>query len=33
MNRDAGQPDSISDVRTNSERWGGYNGDGPYGGN
>lgn len=35
MNRDAGQPDTVSDVRTFSERWGGYgapNGDGSYGG-
>jgi hypothetical protein len=34
-NRDAGQPDSISDVRTNAERWGGYgppSGDGSWGG-
>lgn len=34
-NRDAGQADYISDVRTFSERWGGYgapNGDGSYGG-
>lgn len=33
--RDAGQPDSISDARTWSERWGAYgspNGDGPSGG-
>jgi hypothetical protein len=35
MNRDAGQPDSISDSRSRSEAWGGYgapNGDGGYGG-
>jgi hypothetical protein len=33
MNRDAGQPDTISNVRTQTERWGGApNGDGPYGG-
>lgn len=33
MNRDAGQPDTISNVRTQSERWGGPpNGDGSYGG-
>lgn len=35
MNRDAGQPDTISDVRTFGERWGGYgspNGDGSFGG-
>ena len=35
MNRDAGQPDTISDVRTFSERWGGYGSsgsDGSYGG-
>lgn len=35
MNRDAGQPDSISDTRSRSEQWGGYgtpNGDGGYGG-
>lgn len=35
MNRDAGQPDTISDVRSFSERWGGYGssgGDGSYGG-
>lgn len=35
MNRDAGQPDSVSDVRSWSERWGTYgppNGDGGYGG-
>lgn len=35
MNRDAGQPDSISDLKTRSEQWGGYgspNGDGSYGG-
>lgn len=33
-NRDAGQPDTISNVRLNSERWGGGgpNGDGPFGG-
>lgn len=34
-NRDAGQPDTISDVRSYSERWGGYgspNGDGSFGG-
>lgn len=31
MNRDAGQPDTISDVRTFGERWGGYS-DGPSGG-
>lgn len=34
-NRDAGQPDTISDTRTFSERWGSYgapNGDGSYGG-
>lgn len=36
MNRDAGQPDSISDVRSWGERWGRYGGpgwDGSYGGN
>jgi hypothetical protein len=33
MNRDAGQPDTISNVRTQSERWGGPpNGDGSYAG-
>lgn len=35
MNRDAGQPDSISNVRTWGERWGGYGGagfDGSFGG-
>lgn len=35
MNRDAGQPDRISDVRSFTERWGTYgppNGDGGYGG-
>lgn len=35
MNRDAGQPDTISDTRSFSDRWGGYGGlgwDGPYGG-
>lgn len=33
MNRDAGQPDSISDLRTNAERWGGGIGfDGSFGG-
>ena len=35
QNRDAGQPDTISDVRSFSERWGGYgspNGDGAFGG-
>lgn len=34
MNRDAGQPDTISNVRTNAERWGGYGPgfDGSYGG-
>lgn len=35
MNRDAGQPDTISDSRSFSERWGTYgppNGDGGYGG-
>lgn len=34
MNRDAGQPDTVSDVRRSSERWGGMgpNGDGPMGG-
>lgn len=34
-NRDAGQPDTISDTRTSAERWGGYGGvgfDGSYGG-
>lgn len=31
MNRDAGQPDTISDVRTSAERWGGWGG-GPTGG-
>jgi hypothetical protein len=34
-NRDVGQPDTISDTRTFSERWGSYgapNGDGSYGG-
>lgn len=33
MNRDAGQPDTISDVRSRAESWGGYgapNGDGGY---
>lgn len=35
MNRDAGQPDTISDTRSRSEAWGQYgsNGDGSYGGN
>ncbi len=35
MNRDAGQPDTISDTRSFSDRWGGMGGlgwDGPYGG-
>jgi len=35
QNRDIGQPDRISDVRTRSEHWGGYgtpNGDGSFGG-
>lgn len=32
MNRDAGQPDTISDVRSRSERWGGMGYDGPSGG-
>ena len=35
MNRDAGQPDTISDTRNWSERWGSYGGpgfDGGYGG-
>jgi hypothetical protein len=35
MNRDAGQPDTISDVRTRAESWGGYGdsgGGGPHGG-
>lgn len=32
MNRDAGQPDTISNVRSNGERWGSPNGDGPFGG-
>lgn len=35
MNRDAGQPDTISDVRSYAEAYGGYgspNGDGSYGG-
>lgn len=35
MNRDAGQPDTISDTRSYSDRWGGYGGlgwDGPFGG-
>lgn len=34
VNRDAGLPEKISDVRTNTELWGGYggSGDGPYGG-
>ncbi len=35
MNRDAGQPDTISDIRSFGERWGGYgspNGDGSFGG-
>lgn len=35
MNRDAGEPDTISDTRSWSERWGGYgspNGDGSFGG-
>lgn len=33
MDRDAGQPDTISDVRSMSARWGGTpNGDGSYGG-
>lgn len=34
-NRDAGQPDTISDTRTNGERWGTFGGsefDGPWGG-
>lgn len=34
-NRDAGQPDQISDLRTRAERWGSYgppNGDGSFGG-
>jgi hypothetical protein len=30
--RDAGQPDTISNVRTNAERWGGPGFDGSYGG-
>lgn len=35
MNRDAGQPDTISDTRSYSDRWGGYGGlgwDGQFGG-
>lgn len=34
MNRDAGAPDTISNLRTNADRWGGYGGgwDGPVGG-
>lgn len=32
MNRDAGQPDSISDTRSRSERWGSLGFDGPIGG-
>lgn len=35
MNRDAGEPDTISNIRTLGERWGGYGGpgfDGSYGG-
>lgn len=34
MNRDVGQPDTISNTRSRSETWGGYgpNGDGSYGG-
>lgn len=32
MNRDAGIPDTISDVRSQAERWGGWNGDGSSGG-
>lgn len=32
MNRDAGQPDTISDIRSFSERWGASGGDGSYGG-
>lgn len=32
-NRDAGQPDTISNIRTNGERWGGYGYDGASGGN
>lgn len=35
MNRDAGQPDTITDIRSYSSRWGGYGsagGDGSYGG-
>lgn len=35
MNRDAGQPDTVSDVRTRAELWGSFgppNGDGGYGG-
>lgn len=35
VNRDAGMAERISDVRTNTEMWGGYGavgGDGPYGG-
>lgn len=35
VNRDQGEPDTISDIKTFSERFGGYgapNGDGPYGG-
>lgn len=33
MNRDAGQPDAISDLKTNAERWGGGLGfDGSFGG-
>ncbi len=32
MNRDAGQPDTISDSRSWGERWGSPNGDGSFGG-
>lgn len=32
MNRDAGMPDTISDVRSTSEQWGSPNTDGPFGG-
>lgn len=32
MNRDAGQPDTISDTRSRSERWGSLGFDGPIGG-
>lgn len=32
MNRDAGQPDTISDSRSRATAWGSPNGDGPYGG-